>query len=62
MNSGDIAWLLRSTALVMLMTPGLGLFYEGMVRSKNVPSMISMCFLALALVSIQWVNRLYTCI
>ncbi len=60
MNSGDIAWLLVSTALVMLMTPGLGLFYGGMVRSKNVLSMISMCFLALALVSIQWVMIGYT--
>jgi len=60
MNSGDIAWLLTSTALVMLMTPGLGLFYGGMVRSKNVLSMISMCFLALALVSIQWVIIGYT--
>lgn len=59
-NSGDIAWLLTSTALVMLMTPGLGLFYGGMVRSKNVLSMISMCFLALALVSIQWVIIGYT--
>ncbi len=55
MNSGDTAWLLASTALVMLMTPGLGLFYGGMVRRKNVISMIAMCFLALAIVSIQWV-------
>ena len=60
MNSGDIAWLLTSTALVMLMTPGLGLFYGGMVRRKNVVSIISMCFLALALVSVQWVIIGYT--
>ncbi len=60
MNSGDIAWLLTSTALVMLMTPGLGLFYGGMVRSKNVLSMISMCFLSLAVVSVQWVLLGYT--
>ncbi len=60
MNSGDVAWLLTSTALVMLMTPGLGLFYGGMVRSKNVLSTISMCFLALALVSVQWVIIGYT--
>ncbi len=55
MNSGDTAWLLVSTALVMLMTPGLGLFYGGMVRRKNVLSMIALCFLALAIVSVQWV-------
>ncbi len=60
MNSGDVAWLLTSTALVMLMTPGLGMFYGGMVRSKNVLSTISMCFLALALVSVQWVIIGYT--
>lgn len=59
-DTGNTAWLLISTALVMLMTPGLGLFYGGMVRSKNVLSMISMCFLALALVSIQWVIVGYT--
>ena len=54
-SAGDTAWLLVSTALVMLMTPGLGLFYGGMVRRKNVISMIAMCFLALAIVSVQWV-------
>lgn len=60
MESGDVAWLLASTALVMLMTPGLGLFYGGMVRRKNVLSMISLSFLALAIVSIQWVIIGYT--
>lgn len=60
MDSGDTAWLLISTALVILMTPGLGLFYGGMVRSKNVLSTISMCFLSLALVGIQWVIIGYT--
>jgi len=60
MESGDIAWILASTALVMLMTPGLGLFYGGMVRRKNVLSMISLCFLALAIVSIQWIIIGYT--
>ncbi len=60
MESGDVAWLLTSTALVMLMTPGLGLFYGGMVRRKNVLSMISLCFLALAIVSIQWIIIGYT--
>ncbi len=60
MESGDVAWLLTSTALVMLMTPGLGLFYGGMVRRKNVLSMISLCFLTLAIVSIQWIIIGYT--
>ncbi len=55
MNSGDTAWLLASAALVMLMTPGLGLFYGGMVRRKNVLSMIAMSFLAFAIVSVQWI-------
>jgi len=52
--------MLASTALVMLMTSGLGLFYEGMVRRKNVLSMISLCFLALAIVGIQWIVIGYT--
>jgi Amt family ammonium transporter len=54
-NSGDTAWLLVSTALVMLMTPALALFYGGMVRRKNVLSTIMMSFAILALVSILWV-------
>jgi len=54
-NSGDTAWVLVSTAMVLLMTPGVGLFYGGLVRSKTVVSMIGLSFLALALASIQWV-------
>jgi len=54
-DSGDTAWILASTALVMLMTPGVGLFYGGMVRGKNVVSMIALSFVAFSLVSIQWV-------
>ncbi|MBN2462164.1 MAG: ammonium transporter, partial [Dehalococcoidia bacterium] len=54
-NTGDTAWLLISTALVMLMTPALALFYGGMVRRKNVLSTIMMSFAILALVSILWV-------
>ena len=53
-SSGDTAWLLVSTALVMLMTPGLALFYGGMVQSKNVLSTFMHSFLALGLVSLQW--------
>jgi len=55
LNSGDTAWVLAATAMVMLMTPGVGLFYGGLVRSKTVVSMIGLSFLAFALASIQWV-------
>jgi Amt family ammonium transporter len=54
-NSGDTAWLLVSTAMVILMTPALAFFYGGMVRHKNVLSTIMMSFAILALVSILWV-------
>jgi Amt family ammonium transporter len=54
-SSGDTAWLLISTALVMVMLPGLALFYGGLVRSKNVLSTIMHCFFGLALVSVIWV-------
>jgi Amt family ammonium transporter len=55
LDSGDTAWILISTALVMLMTPGVGFFYGGMVRRKNVISMIALSFLVFSLISIQWV-------
>jgi Amt family ammonium transporter len=54
-DSGATAWILASTALVMLMTPGVGFFYGGLVRKKNFISMIMLSFVAFALVSIQWV-------
>ena len=54
-SSGDTAWLLVSSALVMLMTPGLALFYGGMVRRKNVLSTIMMSFIALGLIGLLWV-------
>ena len=53
-NTGDTAWMLISAALVMLMTPGLALFYGGMVRRKNVLSTIMMSFALLGLVGILW--------
>ncbi|OGX27552.1 MAG: ammonia channel protein [Omnitrophica WOR_2 bacterium RIFCSPHIGHO2_01_FULL_48_9] len=55
MNSGDTAWVLVSSALVMLMTPGLAFFYGGMVRRKNILGVLMQCFTILALLSIQWV-------
>ncbi|MGH2813149.1 MAG: ammonium transporter [Actinomycetota bacterium] len=54
MNTGDTAWILVSTALVMFMTPGLALFYGGLVRGKNVLGTIMQSFFALGLVSVVW--------
>lgn len=54
-DTGDTAWVLASAALVMIMIPGVGLFYGGMVRKKNVISTIVMSFAVLALISIQWI-------
>jgi len=55
-NSGDTAWVLVSTALVMLMTiPGLALFYGGLVRRKNVLSILMQCFFLMCAISLQWV-------
>jgi Amt family ammonium transporter len=59
-DTGDTAWMLVSTALVMLMTPGLALFYGGMVRAKNVLNMLMQSFIALALVSVLWVIAGYS--
>jgi Amt family ammonium transporter len=54
-DAGDTAWVLASAALVMLMTPGLGLFYGGMVRRKNVLGTIMHSFIALGVITLQWV-------
>ncbi|MFC1962759.1 ammonium transporter [Chloroflexota bacterium] len=54
-SSGDTAWILVSSALVMLMTPGLALFYGGMARRKNLLSTIMMSFVSLGVVGILWV-------
>jgi ammonium transporter, Amt family len=59
-DTGDTAWVLVSAALVMLMTPGLALFYGGMVRGKNVLSTIMQSFFIVALISVQWVLIGYT--
>jgi Amt family ammonium transporter len=55
LNSGDTAWILASTALVLLMTPGLAFFYGGMVRTKSVLNMMMMSIITIAIVSILWV-------
>ena len=54
-NYGDTAWVLASSALVLLMTPGLALFYGGMVRTKSVLNMLMMNFVTISVVSILWV-------
>ena len=60
MDPGSIAWLLVSSALVLFMTPGLALFYGGMVRSKNVLSMLMSNFFTISIVTVIWVVVGYT--
>ncbi len=56
MNTGDTAWVLTSTALVLLMTiPGLAFFYGGLVRRKNVLSVLMQCFIIVCVISLQWI-------
>ncbi len=60
LDSGDIAWVLAATGLVMLMTPALGFFYGGLVRRKNLVSTIVQCFIIFAVVSLVWAIIGYT--
>jgi Amt family ammonium transporter len=55
LNSGDTSWVLASTALVLLMTPGLAFFYGGMVRAKSVLNMMMMSMITISIVSVLWV-------
>ena len=60
-NTGDTAWMMTSTALVLFMTlPGLALFYGGLVRAKNVLSVLMQCFAITCIVSVMWVIGLYS--
>jgi Amt family ammonium transporter len=59
-NTGDTAWMLISSALVLLMLPGLALFYGGMVRSKNVLSTMMHSFVVMGLIAVQWLVVGYT--
>jgi [protein-PII] uridylyltransferase len=59
-NAGDTAWVLMTAALVMFMTPGLALFYGGMVRAKNVLAMLMQNFFCLGLVSVLWAICVYS--
>src|SRR6187549_3775907 len=54
-NTGDTAWMLASSALVLLMTPGLAFFYGGMVRARGVLNMIMMSISAMGVVTVLWV-------
>jgi Amt family ammonium transporter len=61
LNGADTAWILTSTALVLFMTiPGLSLFYAGLVRSKNVLSVLMQCFALTCLMSLVWFALGYT--
>jgi Amt family ammonium transporter len=53
-DAGDTAWILVSAALVMLMTPGLGFFYAGLSRRKNVINLLTQCFISVAVVTVVW--------
>ncbi len=55
LDTGDTAWILVSTALVLMMTPALAFFYGGMVRKKNILSTLTLSFITMGLISIQWV-------
>ena len=55
LNAGDTAWMLTATGLVLLMTPGLALFYGGMIQSKNIISTMLQSFIAMGIVSVVWV-------
>jgi len=55
MNTGDTAWVLMSSTLVLLMTVGLAFFYGGMARRKNVLSLLMQCFIIMCVISLQWV-------
>src|SRR5215510_5371582 len=59
-NAGDTAWVLASAALVLFMTPGLALFYGGMVRAKNVLAMLMQNFFSMGLVSVLWAALAYS--
>src|SRR5437870_12737128 len=54
LDTGDTAWVIAATALVMIMTPALGFFYGGLVRRKNLVSTIAQCFAIFAVVSLVW--------
>ena len=60
LDTGNTAWLLASSGLDLLMTPGLAFFYGGLVRKKNILSVLMQCFMAMCLVTLVWVTLGYT--
>src|SRR5213076_262554 len=60
LDTGNTAWMIAATALVLLMTPGLAFFYGGMVRGKNVLNMLMMNFITMGLVGVLWVLAGYS--
>ena len=54
-SAGDTGWILTSSAMVLLMTPGLAFFYGGMVRKKNILSTLNLSFIMMGLIGVQWV-------
>src|SRR6187455_3589281 len=54
-NSGDVAWMLCASALVLLMTPGLAYFYGGMIDTKNIISTMLQSFIAMGVISVLWI-------
>jgi len=54
-DTGDTAWILTATSLVLFMTPGVAFFYGGLTRSKNAVNVIDMTFIVIGLISVQWV-------
>ena len=60
LDTGDTAWVLISAALVLIMIPGLAFFYGGLVRKKNILSVLMQCFMLMGLITIQWVIVGYT--
>ena len=61
-DTGATAWMLTSTALVLLMIPGLAMFYGGLVRSKNVLGTIMHSFVAMGIISVLWVYLVTACV
>src|SRR5687767_4604087 len=55
MNSGDVAWMLAASALVLLMTPGLAYFYGGMIDTKNIITTMLQSFVAMGVISVLWI-------
>jgi Amt family ammonium transporter len=60
LDSGNTAWMLASSGLVLLMTPGLAFFYGGLVRKKNILSVLMQCFMAMCIVTVVWVVAGYS--